>query len=139
MLFRSGIYSRVCQTTGWRADKTLWIFAALVLVFNLRSAADPTRDAQLQFDLGEVYLRKGSYELAAAHAQKALQLEPTYNYARHNLAVALFNLGALDRAIVAGEETVRENPQRPDTHALLGRAYAKQSDFQRAEQSFRRA
>lgn len=134
-----GIYNSVRRGTGWRRSKTLWIFAALTLVFNLPSAADHTRDAQLQFDLGEVYLRKESYELAAAHAQKALQLEPSYNYARHNLAVALFNLGALDRAIAEGEETARENPQRADTHGLLGRAYAKQGAFQRAEQSFRRA
>lgn len=134
-----GIYGRVREGLGWTSSKILWIFAALILVFNLRAAADQTRDAQLQFDLGEVYLRKGSYELAAAHAQKALQLEPTYNYARHNLAVALFNLGALDRAMVEGEQTVRENPQRADTHALLGRTYAKQGDSQRAEQAFLRA
>ncbi len=132
------IYSRI-QQDRWRAGSIVGLFAALVLVFNLRTAPDPALDAQLQFDLGEVQLRKGFYEQAAAHAQQALRLEPTYNYARHNLAVALFNMDDINRAIIEGEHTAHENPQRADTHALLGRAYAKRGDRARADQSFQRA
>ena len=65
--------------------------AVLTVVLNLPAATVPEDDAQLHFDLGEVYLRKGEYQRSAQNSLAALELTSgQYNYARHNLAVAYF-------------------------------------------------
>jgi len=95
----------------------------LLVLFNLAEAAPTEEDAQLYFDLGEVYLRKQDYALSARHSRRALELDPAYNYARHNLAVAYFHqerYGASEREAL---QTLAENPQRTDTRILLGRIY----------------
>ena len=49
--------------------------AVLLVLCNLTSAAPTDEDAQLHFDLGEVYLRKGEYALSEAHSLRALELD----------------------------------------------------------------
>ena len=115
------------------------VFLTLVVILNWSAAPSNELDAQLQFDLGEVALRKGNYARAVAHSKSALELEPTYNYARHNLTVALFNMGKIEQAIIEGERTARDNPSRHDTHVILGRAYAKKGNVLRANNSFRKS
>jgi len=114
-------------------------FLILSIALNWTATPSSAQDAQLQFDLGEVALRKGEYERSAMHSKRALALEPSYNYARHNLTVALLHLGKTEQAVIEGERTVSENPHRPDTHAILGRAYAKQGNIMRANSAFRRS
>ena len=80
-------------------------------------------DPQLYFDLGEVHLRKGDYTLAERYSRQALQLDPSYNYARHNLAVSYFHQGRYDASEREALATIAEYPLRPDTHVLLGRIY----------------
>ncbi len=122
-----------------RRGLLLPVFLTLVVILNWPAAPSNERDAQLQFDLGEVALRKGNYARAIAHSKSALELEPTYNYARHNLTVALFNMGKIEQAIIEGERTARDNPSRHDTHVILGRAYAKKGKVVQANNSFRKS
>ena len=114
-------------------------FFTLFIALNWTAAPSSAQDAQLQFDLGEVALRKGEYERSAIHSERALALEPSYNYARHNLTVALFHLGQTEQAVIEGKRTVSENPHRPDTHAILGRAYAEQGNIMQANSAFRKS
>jgi Flp pilus assembly protein TadD/4-amino-4-deoxy-L-arabinose transferase-like glycosyltransferase len=95
---------------------------ALLVLCNLRSASDPERDAQLHCDLGEISLRKGNYEQAIRHSLKALELEPDYDYARHNLAAAYLYQDRYAEALREGLRAVQDNPGRPDTRILLGQA-----------------
>lgn len=95
----------------------------LLVLCNLAEAAPTTEDAQLYFDLGEVHLRQRDYARSARYSRRALELDPAYNYARHNLAVAYFHqerYGASEREAL---QTLAENPRRADTHILLGRIY----------------
>ena len=112
---------------------------SLLLLLNLRSAPPLEQDAQLQFDLGEVFLRKEAYTEAAAYSLKALALEPTYNYARHNLTVAYFHQERYDEAIEHGLRVIAENPRRPDTHIVLGNCFASTGQPQRAFHHFEQA
>lgn len=114
--------------------------AILMVVLNLPAATVPEDDAQLHFDLGEVYLRKGEYQRAAQHSLTALDLTSgQYNYARHNLAVAYFHLGRHRDAVQEGQRAVEENPQRADTRVLLGRAYGAMDQPGQAAAQFERA
>ncbi|MBT7597882.1 MAG: tetratricopeptide repeat protein, partial [Gemmatimonadetes bacterium] len=114
--------------------------AVLTIVLNLPAATVPEDDAQLHFDLGEVYLRKGEYQRSAQHSLAALDLTSgQYNYARHNLAVAYFHLGRHREAVQDGQRAVEENPQRADTRVLLGRAYGAMDQARQAAAQFESA
>jgi tetratricopeptide (TPR) repeat protein len=112
---------------------------ALLVFCNLERAAPTTEDAQLYFDLGEVHLRKGAYDEAERHSRRALELDPFYNYARHNLAVTYFHQGRYAESEQEALETAKENPQRADTQVLLGRIYAQTQRPQRAADHLRSA
>jgi len=114
-------------------------FLGLLVLLNLRSAPDLDLDAQLHFDLGEVHLRKERYDKAVEHSLLALALEPTYNYARHNLTVAYFHQQRYEEAIREGLRVIAENPRRPNTHIVLGRCFTAVGQPQRAVRHFQRA
>lgn len=111
----------------------------LFVLCNLAEAAPSTQDAQLYFDLGEVHLRKGDYARSAQYSHRALELDPEYNYARHNLAVAHFHQEDYEKSEREALQTLAENPQRSDTRVLLGRIYLATNKPQQAQAYLRRA
>ena len=113
--------------------------AALLVVCNATRATPTEEDAQLQFDLGEVHLRKGMYALSEDHSRRALELDPGYNYARHNLAAALFHQGRYEASARTALETLAENPRRVDTHVLLARVQLALERPRQARVNLRRA
>lgn len=130
---------------GWRekayrrlAPYGLALLALLVLL-NLRAASDPSRDAQLYCDLGEIQLRKGQYEQAIQHSRRAIELEPDYDYARHNLATAYLYQERYADAIREGLRAVQDNPGRPDTRILLGQAFTALGQYEPAALHLRQA
>ena len=111
----------------------------LLVLCNLAEATPMTEDAQLYFDLGEVQLRKQHYALSERHSRRALELDPEYNYARHNLAVAYFHLERYGDSEREALQTLAENPRRTDTRVLLGRIYLATNKPQQAAAYLRRA
>ena len=111
----------------------------LLVLCNLAEATPTAEDAQLYFDLGEVQLRKRDYALSAHHSRRALELDPDYNYARHNLAVAYFHQERYGESEREALQTLAENPRRTDTRVLLGRLYLTTNKPQQAEAHLRRA
>ena len=113
--------------------------AALLVVCNLARAVPADEDAQLHFDLGEVHLRKGMYALAEDHSRRALELDPGYNYARHNLAAALFHQGRHEESARTARAALAENPRRVDTHVVLANVQLAMGLPRQAGVSMRRA
>lgn len=113
--------------------------AALLVACNATRAPSTEEDAQLHFDLGEVHLRKGADALSEEHSRRALQLDPGYNYARHNLAVALFHRGRHEESARTARATLAENPRRLETHVLLARVHEALGQPRQAALSLRRA
>jgi tetratricopeptide (TPR) repeat protein len=111
----------------------------LAVACNLPAVPPLSQDAEVRFHLGEVFLRQEKYPLAAQYSLACLELEPSFNYARHNLAVAYFHLGDYDAALEAGIQTSKENPRRADTHVLLGRVQTAVGNPGAAVAHFRRA
>ena len=111
----------------------------LLVLCNLAEATPTAEDAQLYFDLGEVHLRKQNYALSARYSHRALKLDPKYNYARHNLAVAYFHQERYRESERTALQTLVENPRRTDTRILLGRIYLATNKPQQAEAYLRRA
>jgi tetratricopeptide (TPR) repeat protein len=133
------LYHRLRQRPFTENIAALSSLAILSVWLNWPAAPNGELDPQLHFDLGEVYLRKSQYDKAEQHAKRALELEPDYNYARHNLAVAYFHQNQYQRCIEQGLRTLRENPHRPDTHLLLGRAFSAIGDLRTARMHLRTA
>ena len=111
----------------------------LLILCNLAEATPTAEDAQLYFDLGEVHLRRQDYALSARYSHRALELDPEYNYARHNLAVAHFHQERYGESEHEALQTLAENPRRTDTRVLLGRIYLATNKPQQAEAYLRRA
>ena len=84
-------------------------------------------------------LRKQHYALSARHSRRALELDPEYNYARHNLAVAYFHQERYGDSEREALQTLAENPRRTDTRVLLGRIYLATNKPQQAAAYLRRA
>ena len=113
--------------------------AALLVVCNLARATPADEDAQLHFDLGEVHLRKGMYALSEDHSRRALELDPGYNYARHNLAAALYHQGRYEESARTSHATLAENPRRVDTRVVLAMAHLAMGQPRQAGVNLRRA
>ena len=111
----------------------------LLILCNLAEATPTAEDAQLYFDLGEVHLRKQDYALSARYSHRALELDPEYNYARHNLAVAHFHQERYGESEREALQTLAQNSRRTDTRILLGRIYLATNKPQQAEAYLRRA
>ena len=113
--------------------------SGLLIIFNLTQAAPSAEDPQLWFDLGEVHLRNGEYPLAADYSRRALALDPHYNYARHNLALAYFHQDEFAKSEQEALSALAENPLRIDTRVLLGKIYLATQRPKRAETFLRQA
>ncbi|MEE3234258.1 MAG: tetratricopeptide repeat protein [Candidatus Latescibacterota bacterium] len=117
------IYYQVISGAAINKIRILIIFVGLITLCNWNKAPQIETDAQLHFDLGEVALRKKQNKLSEKHSRQALQLDPNYNYARHNLAVSLFHQNELENALRIAKKSAAENPKRADTQLLLARIY----------------
>jgi tetratricopeptide (TPR) repeat protein len=76
---------------------------------------------------------------AASEYRKALQRDPTYYLALHNLATALYQLGDNDKAIAGFRQALEHNDGYPYTHNNLGLAYARAGKHEEACAELRRA
>ena len=117
------LYLSMREQPWHRTAKLAAPLGCLVVLLNLTRAEPMANDAQLWFDLGEVHLRKGDYALTERYSLQALTLEPDYNYARHNLAVAHFQQKHYQDSEREALATLAENPLRTDTRILLARIY----------------
>ncbi|MGY8823949.1 MAG: tetratricopeptide repeat protein [Candidatus Latescibacterota bacterium] len=134
------LYLSIRRKSWARAAGQIAPLSVLLILCNLTAASPPiTEDAQLHFDLGEVHLRKENYAIAERYSRRALALDPNYNYARHNLAVAHFYQGHYSASEREALATVAENPLRPDTHVLLGQIYLQTKKLRQAEIHLQRA
>jgi tetratricopeptide (TPR) repeat protein len=63
-----------------------------------------------QYNLGNVYMERGQYELAAEQFRRALEISPGNRAAFYQLAKALEYLGRVDEALEAYEQAVNTAP-----------------------------
>jgi tetratricopeptide (TPR) repeat protein len=81
---------------------------------------EPILDGNLAFVWGQIYLRKGRPERAAALFRRAIETGYDLPYAPLNLAAALAAQGALSQAQSVLLALVSQHPQFAETYPLLG-------------------
>jgi len=113
----------------WKDDFSLYSSAARV----------SPRSARIRYNLGNAYLKNGSYGDAEEQYRAALSIYPEFRDARVNLAMALIQerrpQEGLDLLLIAA----RESPSDADIAVNLGTAHKALGDFALAEAEFRRA
>ncbi len=105
-------------------------------------AAQQPRDAQGWNDLGELYMRSGSFTDAAGAFQHAIDLDPKSGKAYANLARALVSQNKYQEAIPLyqkGIDLLEDNKEKAAAWNKLGNVYRKLNDYDNAIKSYQKA
>ncbi|MEN3367960.1 MAG: protein O-mannosyl-transferase [Verrucomicrobiota bacterium] len=123
------IFSARLQASSWQNSETLWTHA-------LASATDnSTAEAQL----GHAYYLKQKMELAIAHFEKALQIEPNQAFAQSTLGMVLLEMGRVDESLAHLQKAVEVQPDSLEAHANLGLAFLQMGRFDESVTHLQRA
>jgi Tfp pilus assembly protein PilF len=117
------------QTGYWRNSRALYERALQVT----------ERNYLAHNGLGNVLLREGSPEEAAAHFERALAIKPGFAHAHNNLGIVLKKRGDLAAAAAHYEHAIRIKPDFAQAHSNLGNVLARQGDLTGAAAHYRRA
>jgi tetratricopeptide (TPR) repeat protein len=93
----------------------------------------------VHFWLGHLYWKHGEIDRALAELTRELELDPGHPEANGELGTVLVAQERAAEAIPHLELAIRSKPALWPVYAQLGRAYAMQKDYLRAEQMLRRA
>ena len=121
------------RARNWRPAATA-VAAVLAagIALNLPAAPPTSEDAQLQHDLGEVMLRKERWRESLTHSRRAVELEPDYASAFHNMAVAWLALERPRQAEKASRRALELYPARAPTRLQHARSLWAQGDLDSA-------
>jgi Flp pilus assembly protein TadD len=117
------------QVSVWRNSETLFSHALVVTEGNYVA----------HYNLGNALRRDGRLEDAAAHYEAALELLPSYEEARMNLALIRSTTGDGAEIEALLERTVAASPDDAKAHANLGVLRARRGQMEEAARLFRRA
>jgi Flp pilus assembly protein TadD len=117
------------QIHRWRDSVTLFQHTLAVTPPNLI----------VEHNLGLVLGRSGSYDEAAAHFEKALQIKPDFYDALLNMGITRSQQGRLPEAIDYFQAAIRSRSDASKPHMELGLALAKQNRNDSARDEMRRA
>lgn len=94
---------------------------------------------QAFYNLGSLYLRKGSTASARAAFERALELLPQHAETHNNLGALSAEAGELDRAISHFKAALDSNPRNADALNNLGNAYMQRGRMREAREMFETA
>ena len=128
------------QARQWRP---LGIGVAFVVLLGIAAnaglrPADPLADAEIHFDLGRVQARQGQYAAAVHSFGTAVQLDPNYLRARHNLGAALAALKRYDEAEAVYRQALAQAPDDQGLHLNLAALYRATGRYGQAVEHYRR-
>jgi Tfp pilus assembly protein PilF len=81
------------------------------------------KDAAIWSNLGALFRKQKSYELAVAAHSRALELEPDTALLMNNAANAFYDAGYIARSLKLREKIILQEPDNPDHFASLGKCY----------------
>ncbi len=102
-----------------RTDESIAFFEQALEVF-------PLREAGVHNTLGSLYRNKGELDKALQEYGNALQIQPDYVPALHNMGVVYSQKGDLDRALTYLKKLSEIHPENPDNYYNISCIYARQ-------------
>lgn len=92
----------------------------------------------LYFKLGVYYFYQGKFENAIKAFGKAVELNPDFAEAHHNIGVSYYELDNIDSAIVEFKKAVEVNNNYVKGHYSLALAYYEKKDYDNAIDSLKK-
>jgi tetratricopeptide (TPR) repeat protein len=117
------------QVQRWRDSFTLFDYTLAVTPPNFH----------IEYNLGMALGARGRYDEAAAHFEKALQIDPNFYDGLVGMGVTRTVQGLLPEAIQYLQTAIRSQPDAPKAHVQLAQALWKQHRDQEALEEMRRA
>ena len=103
-------------------------------------ASRPDVDGRTIFALGVTAERDGNPEAAEEHYRRALELDPTLNVAKNNLAMRyVASEKNLDQALQLAQEITQADPNNANYHDTLGQVQAARGNLGAAIQALEKA
>ena len=128
------------RASQWRllgSGVVVVVLLAMVSNAGLRPA-DPLADAEIHFELGRVQAQQGQYAAAVRSFGTAVQLDPNYLRARHNLGAALAALRRYREAEAVYQRALAQAPDDQGLHLNLAALYRATGRYERAVEHYRR-
>ena len=128
------------RASQWRC---LGIGVAVVVLLAMVSnaglqPADPLADAEIHFELGRVQAQQGQYAAAVRSFGTAVQLDPNYLRARHNLGAALAAMRRYREAEAVYQRALAQAPDDQGLHLNLAALYRATGRYEQAVEHYRR-
>jgi tetratricopeptide (TPR) repeat protein len=136
--FRAGIGGVVLLVLATLTNAQIQLWRDSFTLFEHTLAVTPP-NLHIEHNLGLALGASGRYEEAAAHFQKALQVDPNYYDALVGMGVTREMQGRLAEAVDYFQAAIRSHPAAPTAHVELGHALWKQNRDEAALQEIRRA
>ena len=95
--------------------------------FQAAVAVNP-QDASAEYEIGEIYRRRGNQEQAAGHFLRATEIDPGFEEAQIGVARTLIAEGKFRAALPRLRAAISLNPANEVSHFLLARAYKSLGD-----------
>jgi tetratricopeptide (TPR) repeat protein len=123
-------FGRACSFWGWDGGAVVGYREAL---------RHDAHFVDAHFALGEAHLRRREWAESVEAFREVVRREPSNPEALGNLALALAQQGAVERAAQALRRLGQARPQEPEPHLLIGALLKKQRRTAEAIASFRHA
>ena len=95
--------------------------------FQIAITADP-RNAGAEYEIGEIYRRRGDSEQAAGHFLRAVEIDPSFEQAQIAVARVLISLQKPADAVPHLVGAIKANPNNEVSHFFLAKAYKSVGD-----------
>lgn len=143
LLFAGYALSWLVEQRRDRQWRPLGIGVAFVVLLGIAAnaglrPADPLADAEIHFDLGRVQAQQGQYAAAVRSFGTAVQLDPNYLRARHNLGAALAALKRYEEAEAVYRQALAQAPDDRGLHLNLAALYRATGRYEQAVEHYRR-
>jgi tetratricopeptide (TPR) repeat protein len=119
----------IVRNTDWKNQDRLWLSAAKT----------SPNSAQNNNNLGDLYARRGEFDLAINYFNKAITIRPGYASAHHNLANVYLRTNQLDQAEANYQLAIEYNPNLWQSYQALASIYYQQRDKDKAKQFLQKA
>jgi len=98
------------------------------------------KDPRFYDAMGQIYFSDESFGKSEDAYKKAIEVDPAYTDARHNLGVLYNYLGRYDDAVQQFDSVLKDELYRNRANTLnaMGWAYYKKGDYEKAEDAFMR-
>lgn len=94
------------------------------------------QEAAKHFQFGNQYFQQGLLRQAEDSLRRALAVQPVYPEASYLLGLVLYQVNDFRGAIAEAEKALHENPFLTEAHNVIGMAYGKMGDSDRALREF---